>query len=46
MIEELVFPIIRTLGDRIMKITENPSISQIDKITVEKINGGIMVRFK
>jgi len=42
MIEELVFPIIRTLGDRIMKITENPSISQIDKITVEKINGGIM----
>jgi transcription initiation factor TFIID subunit 6 len=40
-IEELVFPIIRTLGDRIVKSHENPSLSSIDKITIERINNVI-----
>ncbi|CAF1446762.1 unnamed protein product [Adineta ricciae] len=40
-IEELLFPIIRTLGDRIVRTLENPSLSPIDKITVDKINGVI-----
>ncbi|CAF1381193.1 unnamed protein product [Rotaria sordida] len=40
-IEELVFPIIRTLGERIIKSLENPSLSSIDKITIDRINGVI-----
>jgi len=40
-IEELVFPIIRTLGDRIVKLCENPSLSSIDKIIIDRINNVI-----
>jgi len=40
-IEELVFPIIRALGDRIVKSLENPSLSSIDKITIDRINNVI-----
>ncbi|CAF3598375.1 unnamed protein product [Rotaria sp. Silwood1] len=40
-IEELVFPIIRTLGERIIKYLENPSLSSIDKITIDRISGVI-----
>jgi len=37
-IEELVFPIIRTLGDRIVKYMENASLLPFDKITIDRIN--------
>jgi hypothetical protein len=42
-IEELVFPIIKSLGDRIVKILEGASISSIDKITIDKVTNIIMV---
>ncbi|CAF0983928.1 unnamed protein product [Adineta steineri] len=38
-IGELVFPIIRALGDQIVKSCENPLLSPIDKITIARING-------
>ncbi|CAF3342888.1 unnamed protein product [Rotaria socialis] len=40
-IEELVFPIIRPLGDRIVKSHENAALSSMDKITIDRINGVI-----
>lgn len=43
-IEELVLPRIRQLGDRVMKAQEGPSLSPVDKITIERINGVISVR--
>lgn len=43
MIEEMVFPIIRIIGDRIVKLTENPPVSPMDKITTERITAVIMV---
>ncbi|CAF1429278.1 unnamed protein product [Adineta steineri] len=37
-IDELLFSIIRALGDRIVKSCENSSVSPIDKITIDRIN--------
>lgn len=41
-IEELVYPIIKSLGDRIVKLTENPNLSTTDRVTIDKINNIIM----
>jgi hypothetical protein len=34
---------VRILGDRIVKLCDNPSLSNFDKITVDKINAIITV---
>jgi hypothetical protein len=44
-IEELVFPIIRTLGDRVSKALESQSLSTIDKLTIDRINNVISVGY-